>query len=818
MRLFLIVVLQCLVMSLFSQLSGTITDEKGEPLPYVSIYIKGTTTGTTSNMEGNYELKFEPGEYQIVFQYIGYGSKQNSITVRDKEIVLNIELTPEATLLNEVVIAADAEDPAYAIIRQAIKKRPYYLHLLESYTCDAYVKGNTKVLDAPEKILGVEVGDFDGALDSNRQGIVYLSESVSKLYVHDGNIKEVVTSSKVSGDDNGYSWNSAREMEFSFYQNSFELERQMLSPIADVALNYYRYRLIGTYYDDEHRLINKIEVTPKRNTDPCFYGTIYIVEDLWNIHSLDLGVTAKASQIYVLDSLTFKQVYLPLDKTIDKWALFNNSISFKLGMFGFKMRGVFSCVYNDYNISPKFEEDFFDNVILEVTEESNERDSNYWASIRPIPLTDEEVVDYVIKDSIQVVRKDPIHLDSMDQKNNQFGLGDLIGEYRYTKRSKQFYYVIESPITNTSFNTVQGLNSTVKFRARKYLDKEETKGIYWGGAASYGFSEKTLRGNGYITFDPSGQNWNWWHLRGGSRIRQYNNEVIGDFLNMAYSLLLKKNHAKFYDEKYIDLIQRVEVVPGVFLRNTLSYSDRSTLDNNTDYSFFSKDQTYFTNHPDKTSAAATLFGPHQAVKLSVTADIRFGQQYIKRPDFRFNAGSKGPRLSLNYTGAFKILGGDVSYQKLAASIRDTWDIGVGGRLDWYFNMGSFFAKDKMEFVDFRHFNTYEIFFTGGADYRTSFLQLPYYTYSTSDTYFQSHFQHHFDGWILDKLPGINQLGWSLVAGAKFLKTKDLPSYSEFHLGIDNIGFSFVRLLRVDAVMSLTEGKTNWGARLSLAFD
>jgi len=343
-------------------------------------------------------------------------------------------------------------------------------------------------------------------------------------------------------------------------------------------------------------------------------------------------------------------------------------------------------------------------------------------------------------------------------------------------------------VANISFNTVQGLNSAIKFRGQKYLDEKETRGIYYGAEVNYGLSEKQVRGNAFVTIDPSGQDWNWWHINAGHRIQQFNNDAITPVVNMAYSLLLKENYAKYYDRKYITIANRIEPSSGIFLRTELSYEDRSALSNYTDFSFFNKDDAYFTNHPDRVNDGASFFDPHQAFKLNISADIRFGQKYIKRPDFRFNAGSKGPRLLLSYTGAFEVLGGDVSYHKLAASLRDTWRLGVGGRLNWYLNAGTFFEKNRVEFADFRHFDTYEVLFTGGADYRSSFLQLPYYTYSTADTYFQAHLQHHFDGWILDKIPGINQLGLSLVAGAKYLKAGSLPSYSEFHLGIDNIGF------------------------------
>ena len=55
---------------LSAQIKGTITDEKGETLPSVSIFIENTYNGTSSNENGNYELNVKnTGNYTIVFQY-----------------------------------------------------------------------------------------------------------------------------------------------------------------------------------------------------------------------------------------------------------------------------------------------------------------------------------------------------------------------------------------------------------------------------------------------------------------------------------------------------------------------------------------------------------------------------------------------------------------------------------------------------------------------------------------------------------------------------------------------------------------------------
>lgn len=188
--------------SLQGQISGRVSSISGEALAFASIYVQNTSIGTSSNIEGDYELSLAPGTYQLVFQYIGYQQKVLEISVDQSPQQLDVQLKEESVTLSEVVVRADAEDPAYPIIRKAIAKRPYYKNLVNAYSCDAYIKGVQKLLDAPDKVLGQEIGDMGGSLDSNRQGIVYLSESEAQLFYQRPNQKkEVMISSKVSGND-----------------------------------------------------------------------------------------------------------------------------------------------------------------------------------------------------------------------------------------------------------------------------------------------------------------------------------------------------------------------------------------------------------------------------------------------------------------------------------------------------------------------------------------------------------------------------------------------------------------------------------------
>src|SRR5690606_21628475 len=159
--------------TVFAQIVGKVTDTKGEPLAYVNIYLQNSYIGATTNDDGNYSLDIsEKKEYKIIYQFLGYKTLSKTIAPSSFPHILNISLEEETTTLDEVVVNT-SEDPAYRIIRNTIAQRKENIEKLSEYTADFYSRGLWKVKDVPEKIMGQEVGDFGGMLDSTRTGIIY---------------------------------------------------------------------------------------------------------------------------------------------------------------------------------------------------------------------------------------------------------------------------------------------------------------------------------------------------------------------------------------------------------------------------------------------------------------------------------------------------------------------------------------------------------------------------------------------------------------------------------------------------------------------
>ncbi len=124
--LWLLLFANSLTFSLLAQdkvtVSGTIEDaSSGEGLIGATIFIKELGTGGTSNVYGFYSLTVPEGEYTLVYSFVGYESVTKSISLFDDQS-LNLELEPESTQLEEVVVTADPEDSNVRSTQMSVNK------------------------------------------------------------------------------------------------------------------------------------------------------------------------------------------------------------------------------------------------------------------------------------------------------------------------------------------------------------------------------------------------------------------------------------------------------------------------------------------------------------------------------------------------------------------------------------------------------------------------------------------------------------------------------------------------------------------------
>jgi len=773
-------------------IKGRVTDEKQQPLPYATIYLKNTSIGTTSNQDGFYSLDAPAGNYEIIFQYVGYKKYSQQISLGTGIITLDVSLQLESISLNEVTVNAGAEDPAYEIIRQAQRKRKYFLNQINAYSCNVYVKGIQGLDSFPKKVFGINVKKLD--VDSSLLGILYLSESESQYnFQRPDKVKEIVYSSKVSGNNQSFTWNSAYAFSSDFYENIIPLEgitsRGLVSPIAEGAFTFYKYHLLGTFYEDG-LLIDKIQVIAKRPSDPAFNGTIYIVDDQWRIHSLDLIVT-KDAHLDFIDSLRFTETYGKVNDTA--WMPFNQVLQFKLNVLGFSGHGNFIGVFSNYNLSPDFPNDFFNAEQLKINDDANLKDSSYWEAHRPVPLTVDERKDYQRKDSIHVVHTSKEYLDSIDRKANKFKIMDPLLGYDYQNSNRKFYYSWNNPLQGINYNTVEGFNLTLRNSIRK-----EFENYTWWRAAfdvRYGFSNLRWGGRASFQYKDDLIHDQLWKVSGGIFPTQINEkEPISESVNALYALITQQNFMKLYQKQFITFSHEREWFNGFDLAEEVSFADRLPLENSTDYSLnWIGDNTFTPNNFFDNPHADTLVRT-QSLVIDLKANITIGQTYISRPKRKINTGSKFPTFNLEYKKGIYALGSDVNFDVLQAGMNYTLNLGLVGKSIIAAKAGTFLNRYKTTFIDFNHFQGNQTIF--GVHYANGFQLLPYYDYSTNQSWFEGHYEHHFGGFIFNKIPLIKKLGLQEVAGGHLLITPDL-TYFELDAGIEHL----LKFFRIDYVTS-----------------
>jgi len=770
------------------QITGKITDSSGEAIPFASVYIKNTNKGVSANVDGAYSITVDKGSVILMYKAIGYKSAERTVTINGN-VIANQTLATESYTLKGVEVKSNAEDPAYEIIRQAIKNRKKHLNEVSEFSTDVYIKGLQKLVGAPKKFFGFDV-QKTLELDTNRKGILYLSESQSTFsFKRPNKVKELMVSSKVSGNNNAFSYNKASDMIINFYDNlllegSGLSSRSFVSPIADNAMFYYRYKLLGST-EENGITINKIEVIPRRKNDPAFNGVIYIADDSWRLMGTNVYLTESAG-INFVDTLNISQEFNKVEKT---YLPSNMKFQFKGNVMGFKFEGYYVSIYSNYNISPNFPKNYFTAEILKITKAVNNKDSLYWMNNRPIPLTEEEKEDYVRKDSIALRKTSKHYLDSLEKENNKFGIGKLIiSGYSINNRYDKKYLYFDPLLTSVFFNTVEGVGLKYGVTYRKVLEEQRSFSIR--PQVRYGFSNQMFTGNisGSYSYNP---------LKRATISASFGSDIadLNRYGSMSLrsnainSLLFERNLSKFYKKEFANITSSRELSDGLQATISVDFARNSTLKNTNLYTFKDRpDEEYTSNNPFTPNVETPLFPTHNALSISAGLTYTIGQKYTTTPYAKRYEESKYPRFNLSYRkGISGILNSDVDYDLLSFEIyQQTISAGLLGYSSFAVGAGKFLNNNVVYYPDSKHFrgNNSTLF----PPNLRKFRYLDFYQYATDRQYAEAHFEHNFAGFLINKIPLLRKLKLEEIVGINYLTQPDKKNYKELYFGVERFGF------------------------------
>ncbi|MCK6618068.1 MAG: DUF5686 and carboxypeptidase regulatory-like domain-containing protein [Cyclobacteriaceae bacterium] len=836
---------------------GTIKADDGTLLSYATIYVKQLGTGTTTNVNGYYELSMPPGSYNIVYQYLGYETQERQVTVAEKFEDINIVMKQQVIVLQQVTISSGNEDPAYTIMRKAIAKAKYHTQQIDSFSARVYIKGAGKLKDYPW--LAKKALEKEGI----KKDRVFISESVSEIqYRRPATFSEKVISIRSDGKDNNTSPNAF--IFGSFYQ---PVIAETVSPLSPAAFGYYKFEYQGTFKDRNYD-ISRIKVTPRSRGDNVVEGTIFIVEDWWSIHSLDITTTKLGVKIGV------KQVYAPID---DKaWLPVSQQFVVDGRFFGFEFEYNYLATVSDYKImlNPELvvetmeviddklhkeqakeiekkygqknqqlqermasgkeitrkelktilkeyekderqeqkEPEVLYNTTFKVDSGAYKKDSAYWSLIRPVPLTLEEVKGYKVTDSIAIEEKKREEGDTIKraQKNKKgFQPWDLIvGDYY--KISKHSNLQIEFP--QVWFNTVEGFNLIYRLNYGIIVQDTNRTRINIRPTLRYAFARELASGT--LRLQVRNRNHRF-ELEGGRYIRQFNaDEPILPVINTFTTLLAGQNWMKIYERDFVSMFYRRRFSPKYSAETTWSWALRRELFNNDYFRWISQERNegFTPNAPVNLELPNSSFAEHYAFVGSIGFSARPWLKYRIRNGRKSEIENSSPTFNLYYEKGFTGLKSQLDFNRIEIGGRHEFGIGVRGRMHLALRGGAFINTDSLAFMDFKHFlgNRTPLATT---DPIGSFRLLDYYLHSTADKYLIANMHYQFRRFLVSSIYEVRMLGIRENIFVNYLATPTSKNYTELGYGINGI----LRFFRIEATVAFQDGKyQSYGFRFGIA--
>ncbi len=794
-------------------ITGRVLDaDTKEGIPFCDVFFEETNVGVSTDMDGYYILETSNYGDSLAVSALGYEIVKKKISdAAEQEI--NFSLGAAGFELVEVIVSA-GENPANAIVRNIVKnKENNRAENLNAYQCEAYTKVELD-LENFDKIKDRKFAkpfefifeNVDSTSDEKPFLPAYIMETVSDVYhAKDlGKTKEIYKARRVSGIENATvnEFINSMHEDFSVYDNWVKiLDKPFASPFSGMGLHYYEYYIMDSTYIEGHKA-HKLKFKPKRKQENTFYGTFWVIDSTFAIQRVDMRMSDDVNINLVSRLIVFQEFgyqgenrWLPKkQKVVIDFTPTRKEKT--VGMIGRK-----TISFKDYRIDQEEIVDYYQTKEqTDIFSEKLEKDDSFWNDARHEKLSENEKKIYQMVDSIQNV---PIYKTYVQVVQTVFSGYAEWGPVEFGP-----YFSVYS------FDHVQG--HRLRFGAR--TSRNLSKKFRVGGYAAYGFKDKRFKYGGDVK----------WLVNKSPRVFleaayyddvNYSSESTEDFVTAnllsgiyrrpIYLKLLHTQEGKVAVEKYWK--------KGWSNRLTLLHRRMDpygfTHPNGGGFNY-----AYFPN-PEISSAVDTTIATTEVI---FKVRYAFGEKYLDGRFTRTSLGSKYPIIELQYTQGIKgLLKSQYNYQKLTLGMRHYFYMNPIGWTSYRLKVGKTFGQVPYLLAEV-HPGNETFFFDPGA-----FNGMNKYEFA-SDFYGSLMVDHHFDGFILNKIPGIRKLNWRTVTTFRAVwgsmteqnykanqpnlfdlsgdgkttytgfRVPDRVPYMEVGVGIENI----FKLVRVDAMWRL----------------
>ena len=729
-------------------ITGKTTDNlTGEPLPYVSIILKGTTVGTTSDAAGKYRLETTSKSTEIVFSFIGYENESRTLKT-GKEQIINVSLKLSSINLDEVIVTYERKvyrnkgNPAVELIQNVVDNKDQ--NRIESYDFLEYTKYE-KVQFAVSNIsenfkqsnLFNKFGFVFDNLDTTRRIgnavlPVFIKETLSSHYYRKDPeaTKEIILAEKTIDLEKYINNRGAANYLNYLYQNIniydneiLFLTNKFLSPIAVTAPAFYK------YYIDDTLMVNNINCVrmffaPRNKSDFLFHGYLYITMDSsYAVRKIDMGINKDINIDWVQNMSIVQDFEQNSNK---KWILAKDEISIDFGIVKNTtgLYGQRTISYKDYKINDPISESLFKGPEKAIRIDTASLNPDYWDSNRLVPLTKSEKQIYSTIDSLNQMPEFRRRMDIITMFTQGFlNLGKIeLGPVF------SFY----------SYNTIEG--SRFRFGAR--TTPAFSKKITFDGYLAYGTKDNTFKYNGGITYSLTPRTIYQFPVKSLRLSYQKDVKIPGQELlfTQADNILLSLKRG-VSDKFFLNNIFRLDFLHE--FENHFSYQPG--------YSF---NRMYAYGNLEFTSSEPMQV-PGNVEYLDISelyVNFRYApnESFYQGKMYRTTFPNRYPIIQLKIAGGSDLVSNDYDYIKLQFNISRRYYISILGYTDVALDAGKIYGQVP-----------YPLLFMHRANQTYAYQKYSYnlmnFLEFVSDQYASVYVDHSFNGFIFNKIPLIKRL-------------------------------------------------------------
>ena len=454
-----------------------------------------------------------------------------------------------------------------------------------------------------------------------------------------------------------------------------------------------------------------------------------------------------------------------------------------------------------------------------IEKDAKKRDSTYWNTIRPIPLTENELLGYRVRDSVLLAKSDTtIGADTLKKQKSRIikFAGNLFSGKTFLSKDSSVIFRYDGLIglDKLSFNTVDGWTYKQEFSLKKVFSPGRELNI--NPEIGYAFNREAFMWNIHNSISYAPLKRADFFLDLGQRSSDFNPEYgINRSLNSISSLFFRYNYLRLYEESYFKMGNNIDLVNGLRLSASVKYAERKHLENSTNYSFFFvENRDYEDNQPENIHLTNYPLENQESFVIRLGLSYTPGYYYSIKNGVKNMVSSDYPTFSIEYQkgiqGAFN---SRADFDFFEAQISQSKDLGIFSNLDWSLGAGVFITKKNLHFADFKHFNTQGIPLLLDRP-KNAFMLLEYYQYSTPEWFAEAHIKYNTPFLLIKLLPFFSQKLWQETLYGNYLYQPELKNYVELGYGLSNVFFVADACIFV----GFEDGKYGrWGFKVSLNF-